>query len=649
MAKISSKNRIAFASLILFSLIFLSFGYAASFNAIVTPTSINEDTEVLLNFTISNTETTNVNITQVNITLPTGFSFVDGTNGTTAANTTFSNTTTILNWTNTTPEGFIENGTTRYFWFKVNATVPGKYNITINTSDTSGSPSSKNVTITVDNKTAPEITLISPDNKTITNSIDIDFNFTASDAFSTTLSCSLIINGTINKTNSSVVNGTETNFTLSELSDGDYLWSVNCTDEAGNEGASETRILTVDTIAPEITEVTLNDTSPVKAGNVTFNLTFNEVMNASITPVVKINGTVINETGWENDNKTWLGWYNFTTSDGDGNYTINVTGAKDIAGNEMVENTSNWFILDTTAPEITLISPADLTSSTTNAYNFTFNVADANNVSNCSLIFDGLIVKNLTEVNTSETNGIYYSSLSIGTHTWSINCTDVAKNVGNSPTRTLIVRAPSSSSSGTTYPTYRIDDEELSKGYQKVMRKNWRILFRIDGESHTFKVEDITETTAKISISSETQEAILSIGEEKKFEITGDNYYDILVRLNSIDSTNEIYLKADFTIQSIHEEIIPLEEEEEITETNETEEIIEEPIEEEPIEEEETIPEEIPEEVEEEINETIEEEIPETIPEQEERTNITALWITIIFIIVILIILILIHRRSKKE
>ncbi|MDI3544393.1 MAG: trimeric autotransporter adhesin, partial [Candidatus Woesearchaeota archaeon] len=150
------------------------------------------------------------------------------------------------------------------------------------------------------------------------------------------------------------------------------------------------------------------------------------------------------------------------------------------------------------------------------------------------------------------------------------------------------IPTPTSSGGGghsTTTNTYRIYEEDLRDGYQKALRVNNRILFTIDGESHTFKVEDITETTAKISISSETQEAILSIGEEKEFEITGDNYYDILVRLNSIDAAN---LKADFTIQSIHEEIIPLEEEEEITETNETEEVIEEPI-----EEEETIPEEI--------------------------------------------------------
>ncbi|MDI3544469.1 MAG: hypothetical protein PWQ28_750, partial [Candidatus Woesearchaeota archaeon] len=169
MAKISSKNRIAFASLILFSLIFLSFGYAANFNAIVTPTSINEDTEVLLNFTINNTDTT-LNITQVNITLPTDFSFVDDTNGTSASNATFSNTTTTLNWTNTTTEGFIKNGSIQYFWFNVTATQPGTYNVTIDTLDTSTTVNSTNVTITVENTPYTGCVNLS-DNSTFQNKI----------------------------------------------------------------------------------------------------------------------------------------------------------------------------------------------------------------------------------------------------------------------------------------------------------------------------------------------------------------------------------------------------------------------------------------------------------------------------------------------
>ncbi len=112
----------------------------------------------------------------------------------------------------------------------------------------------------------------------------------------------------------------------------------------------------------------------------------------------------------------------------------------------------------------------------------------------------------------------------------------------------------SSSSGGGGYPNYRPKEDELNKGYQKLMYKNWKVSFKVENISHTFKVGDITETNAKISISSETQEAVLSVGEEKKFELSEDNYYDILVKLNSIDTTWKN--RANFTIQTIHEEIV---------------------------------------------------------------------------------------------
>lgn len=48
----------------------------------------------------------------------------------------------------------------------------------------------------------------------------------------------------------------------------------------------------------------------------------------------------------------------------------------------------------------------------------------------------------------------------------------------------------------------------------------------------------------------------LNIRDEKKFEVTSDNYYDLLVKLNSIESN-----KADVSISYIHEEFVVGEEE----------------------------------------------------------------------------------------
>src|SRR3989344_7643388 len=64
----------------------------------------NEDVSVAYNITVNNTVASLANgqvnnITQVNITLPTGFVHLTGTNSSTT-NVSFSNTSTVLSWLN---------------------------------------------------------------------------------------------------------------------------------------------------------------------------------------------------------------------------------------------------------------------------------------------------------------------------------------------------------------------------------------------------------------------------------------------------------------------------------------------------------------------------------------------------------------------
>jgi len=130
-------------------------------------------------------------------------------------------------------------------------------------------------------------------------------------------------------------------------------------------------------------------------------------------------------------------------------------------------------------------------------------------------------------------------------------------SIGNNPpSESLSSEDTSGSSGGGGNPTFRPNENQLNGGYNKIMWKNWRISFEVNNETHTFKIENISETDVKVSISSETQEATLLIGEERKFDVSGDNYYDVLVKLNSIDYINKFSPKADITIRIINEEIL---------------------------------------------------------------------------------------------
>ena len=73
---------------------------------------------------------------------------------------------------------------------------------------------------------------------------------------------------------------------------------------------------------------------------------------------------------------------------------------------------------------------------------------------------------------------------------------------------------------------------------------------KINSQEHYIGVKELTTTTATIEISSTPQEAVFNIGDEKKFDATEDGYYDLKIKLDSIES-----LKADITITSINEKI----------------------------------------------------------------------------------------------
>jgi len=105
-------------------------------------------------------------------------------------------------------------------------------------------------------------------------------------------------------------------------------------------------------------------------------------------------------------------------------------------------------------------------------------------------------------------------------------------------------------SAGGGATTYPVTDAEFTAGYTKALGKDDKFRFAIENATHYVKVMNVTATTAKINVTSDPQIAVLSIGEEKKFELTGDEYYDLLVTLNSINASSS---KANLTIKKLHD------------------------------------------------------------------------------------------------
>ena len=175
----------------------------------------------------------------------------------------------------------------------------------------------------------PSVTLNSPVDAFKTNNSEIIFNVTVTDDFRVE-NVTLYINGAVNETNTSNVNGTYL-FTKT-LNDGNYNWSILAYDNNTQSTQSATRTFTIDTTPPVIIITYPNET-----------ITFHK-LNTNLT----LNWTFV-ETNPDTCRFNWNGVY--TTINCTANTTsFNITDgtvktltiyANDTAGN-LVSNTSTW-------------------------------------------------------------------------------------------------------------------------------------------------------------------------------------------------------------------------------------------------------------------------------------------------------------------
>jgi len=375
------------------------------------------------------------------------------------------------------------------------------------------------------------------------------------------------VNGTSNGTsigdsNSLILNGTGKYFwvSASHPTPGVYSITVTTVDNLGNLNSTTIPVTVNDTTSPLVRVV-----SPISGGNyslASFNLSVldngggvgNCTYNYSLSDGAK-NYTMANVT---------FPSYNYTainSSIAEGNYLATFN-CNDTSGN--VNNTEKVsFTIDTTAPLVSLISPANTSIITSVPVVFSYNVTDTTPV-NCSFILDGAFNgANSTADYTGATINWFITTLTSGSHSWDVNCTDSAGNRNlTDSTITSFTYTPStteeSPGSGTgvttTYwtSTQALTNAQFSQGYSKELAVKNRVSFTILSSTHYAGVVGVTTTTATINVSSKPQQAVFNIGDEKKFDVTNDSYYDLSVKLNSIANN-----KANVTVKSVHELIPP--------------------------------------------------------------------------------------------
>jgi len=361
-----------------------------------------------------------------------------------------------------------------------------------------------------------------------------------------------------------------TGLNMSLYQEGKYTIRVHANDTLGNSNSTEIWKSYFDTTIPVVHAA--NITSPTVGRNYSQELDANIAINLSLQdPVNGSNASGIdtvlfilkNGTGTTNatlsatreaSTNRWSALVN-TTHYLDSNYTVTVE-VNDSAGNSNDSAfTVGFFYVDNTDPVLTYRCSPSTTVTQDESLSCTCSGADATSGFNTTSLS-------------------YTSNPSTGnTGTYSIACTG-KDNAGNSVRReiTYTVTAPGSSSggggggTGITWTTRSVTKQEFTQGHTIQLPKNNRARVSVDNSDHYVGVLSLSSTTAKIQVSSTPQEATLSIGDTRRFEVTGDNFYDIQVTLNTIVSS-----KADVTLKSIHEEITPETTEEEAEKQEEAE------------------------------------------------------------------------------
>tara|TARA_Y100000310_G_scaffold284012_1_gene306403 strand:- start:596 stop:2548 length:1953 start_codon:yes stop_codon:yes gene_type:complete len=89
-----------------------------------------------------------------------------------------------------------------------------------------------------------------------------------------------------------------------------------------------------------------------------------------------------------------------------------------------------------------------------------------------------------------------------------------------------------------------ISEEDFSQGTNFDLKENKEVKFNLDEEVHTLKVDSITDNSVSLTIQSNPIKVDLKIGEEKKFDLNNDGFYDIKIKLNNIfDGIPDLYVK----------------------------------------------------------------------------------------------------------
>ena len=327
----------------------------------------------------------------------------------------------------------------------------------------------------------------------------------------------------------------------------EYNWSCNSSDLKNNVGKSSVFVFEIKKF---LEMYPLNESyTNVNETNFFCNVfSFYELKNLSFylwnqTDLIK------NETKEISGNEN-SSVFNFTFSE-EGAYVWACEVFNVINNSQIINHT---IFYDVTLPEIAeeikiskSYNSVTISFNTTEKTNSTIELIGKENKSNTqfssnhSFSFGGLSSSTLYEFNISFCDGAGNCNYSNGSFT-----TDSAPSSGGGSSG----GGGGGSSKSISTKNQVIKQTELVQGVILSLSDGEEIKFQKINQNHTLKINKILNESVNITIRSEPINFLISVGEEKKFNLSSKEFYDLYIKLNEIKNN-----KANLTIKEINERI----------------------------------------------------------------------------------------------
>lgn len=214
----------------------------------------------------------------------------------------------------------------------------------------------------------------------------------------------------------------------------DIIVTAQCSSDGvklENLNSDQINISIVDTTDPLVNLITPINNSWLN-GNITFEYNVSE--NTGIADCSLYFDGVLNQTTYNPPTDTLL---NFTLNNTvEGSYDWFISCFDNSSNSNNGQSELRTLYIDRTAPNVSILLPANNSVISSYINIFRYNVTDNFNVSNCSLIIDNQVVTVNYSITQNISNNFTYS-LTGGNFNWTVNCSDSAGNIGYTGYHTL--------------------------------------------------------------------------------------------------------------------------------------------------------------------------------------------------------------------